>query len=186
MTVNGIPSFGEVRQLGYVVEDLERSVEAWTTRLGVGPWTIIRNIPLRCVYRGAPSEPLIDIALGYRGAMQIELIQQRNDAPSPYRPYIERGEYGLHHTAFLSTQIELDVRRAEAAGLEQICFIDMPSGGRYVYFEAATPGERGLVELLEFNAVMQGMFEEGMRATAAWNGEGAPTVIDFAAFVSGG
>ena len=179
--MTGIPAFGDIRQLGYVVEDLERSVEAWSTRLGVGPWTIIRNIPLRCVYRGAPSEPLIDIALGYRGAMQIELIQQKNEAPSPYRPYIERGEYGLHHCAFLSDRIGEDVRRAEAAGLRLLCDINMPAGGRYVYFEAALPGERGYIELLETTPVMLGMFEQGMRAAAEWNGEGAPTVIDFAA-----
>lgn len=177
----GTPSFGDIRQLGYVVEDLERAVEAWTTRLGVGPWTIIRNIPLRSVYRGQPSEPLIDIALGYRGAMQIELIQQKNDAPSPYRPFIERGEYGLHHTAFLSERIGEDVRRAEAAGLRLVCDINMPAGGRYVYFEAAVPGERGFIELLETTPAMTQMFEQGMRAAAEWKGEGAPTVIDFAA-----
>jgi methylmalonyl-CoA/ethylmalonyl-CoA epimerase len=155
------------------------SATSWS--LGVGPWTIIRNIPLRCVYRGAASVPLIDIALGYRGAMQIELIQQKNDAPSPYRPYIERGEYGLHHTAFLSAQIGEDVRRAQAAGLELVCDINMPNGGRYVYFDAAVPGERGLIELLEASPVMLGMFEQGMRAAAEWKGEGTPAVIDFAA-----
>lgn len=184
MTGNCVISFGDIRQLGYVVEDLESSVNAWTARLGVGPWTIIRNIPLRCVYRGAASEPLIDIALGYRGAVQIELIQQKNDAPSPYRPYIERGEYGLHHTAFISAQIDEDVRRAQSVGLELVCDIAMPSG-RYVYFEPAVPGERGFIELLEATPAMLGMFEQGISATASWDGSGTPTVIDFADLAAG-
>jgi methylmalonyl-CoA/ethylmalonyl-CoA epimerase len=184
MTGSSVPLLGEVRQLGYVVENLERSVEAWTGRLGVGPWTLIRNIPLHCVYRGVPSEPLIDIALGYRGAVQIELIQQKNDAPSPYRPYIERGDYGLHHTAFISGQIEEDVRRAQGVGLKLVCDIGMPSG-RYVYFEPAVPGERGFIELLEGTPAMLGMFEQGMRAAAEWTGGGEPAVIDFADLAAG-
>ena len=67
-------AFGDIRQLGYVVQDLGRAVETWTTRLGVGPWTIIRDITLQSVYRGEPSAPLVDIALGYRGDLQIDLI----------------------------------------------------------------------------------------------------------------
>jgi methylmalonyl-CoA/ethylmalonyl-CoA epimerase len=178
-------SFGDIRQLGYVVENLERSVQAWSERLGVGPWTIIRNIPLRCVYLGVETVPLIDIALGYRGAMQIELIQQKNQAASPYRPYVERGEYGLHHTAFISTQMSEDLRRAEGAGLRLVCDIAMPSG-RYVYFEPAVPGERGLIELLEGTPMLLGMFEQGMRAAAQWQGGGEPAVIDFADLARGG
>lgn len=68
---------GDIRQLGYVVADLDASIAAWSNQLGVGPWTVIRNVTLNCTYRGQPSEPLIDVALSYRGAMQIELIQKK-------------------------------------------------------------------------------------------------------------
>jgi methylmalonyl-CoA/ethylmalonyl-CoA epimerase len=179
-----IASLGTVRQLGYVVKDLRRSVEAWTARLGVGPWTLITNIPLQCVYRGEPSEPLIDIALGYRGDLQIELIQQKNDAPSPYLPFIVRGEFGLHHTAFISAQIDEDLRRAQGAGLELVCDIRMPAG-RYVYLEPAVPGERGFIEVLEGTPAMLGMFEQGIRAAAEWTGGGEPMVIEFADLAAG-
>src|SRR5882757_10225347 len=92
---------GPIRQLGYVVENLDHAVQAWSAALGIGPWTIIRNVPLHSIYCGRSSQPLIDIALGYSGEMQIELIKQNNHAPSPYRPFIERGQYGLHHTAYV-------------------------------------------------------------------------------------
>ena len=174
-------TFGDIRQLGYVVQDLGRAVETWTSQLGVGPWTIIRNITLKSVYRGEPSEPLIDIALGYRGDMQIELIEQRNEAPSPYRPYIERGHYGLHHTAFLSERIDADVTRAEAAGLQVVCDIRMPMGGRYVYLQSAGLGSQLYVEFLEATPMLRQMFAEGIAASATWDGSGEPAVIDFAA-----
>ena len=176
-----MPDFGDIRQLGYVVRDLVPAVDAWSRELRVGPWTIIRNIALRSVYRGEPSEPLIDIALGYRGQMQIELIEQRNDAPSPYRPFIDRDHYGLHHTAFLSERIDADVARAEAAGLHVACDIRMPMGGRYVYFQSDGLGPGLYIELLEATPMLRQMFSDGIVAAAAWDGGGEPVVIDFAA-----
>lgn len=171
---------GPIRQLGYVVENLDHAVQAWSATLGIGPWTIIRNIPLHSIYCGRSSRPLIDIALGYRGEMQIELIKQNNHAPSPYRPFIERGQYGLHHTAYVSEQIDEDVQQLQQAGLALVCDINMPTGGRYVYFQSPVPGERTFIELLEATPAMQQMFEQGIAAAAAWDGRTPPAVIDFA------
>ena len=99
-------AWGNVRQLGIVVENLDQAVAAWTRHQRVGPWLIMRNVTLPAVYRGQPTAPRIDIGFGYRGDLQIELIQQTNDAPSPYREFIDRGRYGLHHYAFLSDRID--------------------------------------------------------------------------------
>lgn len=172
-------SFGPVKQLGYVVEDLDAAVAAWTRQLGVGPWLFIRNIPLQCVYRGQPTQPLIDIALSYRGEVQVELIQQRNAAASPYREALDAGRNGLHHTAFLCERIEDDLARAAACGLKVVCDIQMPSG-RYIYLQSAELGDQVYIELLEANAQMLGMFTQGVAASAAWDGKGENTVIDFA------
>lgn len=178
---SSVASLGPIRQLGYVVENVDRAVEAWTTVMGVGPWTIIRNISLHSMYCGVPSQPLIDIALSYRGDVQIELIQQKNDAPSPYRSFIERGQYGLHHTAFLSEQIHEHVQNLQQAGLSLVCDINMPTGGRYVYFQSPAPGEQTFIELLEATPTMKQMFEQGITAATNWDGQGKATVIDFAA-----
>ena len=172
-------ALGPVRQLGHVVEDLDRAVESWTTRLGVGPWTLIRNIELQCEYLGAPSRPVIDIALGYRGEQQIELIQQKNEAPSPYRPFIEQKRYGLHHIAFLSEDIDGHVAQLESGGMNLVCDIRMPAGGgRYVYFASPVPGEHTFIELLQATAMMKQMFAAGIAASAQWQGQGKPLVFD--------
>jgi methylmalonyl-CoA/ethylmalonyl-CoA epimerase len=175
---------GTVRQLGHVVADLDASVAAWTTKLGVGPWTIMRNIPLQSVYLGKPTVPVIDIALSYRGDVQIELIQQKNDAASPYRTYIDRGQFGLHHIAFVCERIDDDVAQAQRQRLELVFEINMPGGGRYVYFKSPVPGEQTFVEFLEATGTIKQMFEHGVPAAAAWDGTGAPTVIDFAAMTA--
>src|SRR5882724_9678666 len=183
MTSNQTPSTtpNRIRQLGYVVENVDQAVAAWTTQLGVGPWLIIRNVPLQSVYRGTPSVPVIDCAFSYRGEVQIEFIQQKNDAASPYRAFIEQRRYGLHHTAYLSEPIADEVRRLQQAGLNLACDINMPTGGRYVYFDSPVPGDQTYIELLEATPAVKQMFEQGMAATANWDGANAPTVIDFAA-----
>ena len=173
-------SLGPVRQLGYVVKDLDQAVDAWTRQLGLGPWLFFRNVPLHSVFRGQPSTPVIDLALSYRGDMQIELIQQRNDAASPYLADIRAGRYGLHHTAFLCEDIEGDVRRAEELGMQVACDIRMPAGGRYVYLQSPDLGEHLYIELLEATEQFRGMFAQGVAAAAAWDGKGENTVIDFA------
>lgn len=171
---------GSIRQLGYVVENVDAAIAAWSG-LGIGPWAVIRNVPLASVYRGKPSTPRIDVAFGYRGDVQLELIQQTNDAASPYRAWIEKRQFGLHHTAWLSSSIGADVQRLRDAGLELICDINMPTGGRYVYFAPPVAGEQTIIELLEATPALQQMFAQGIAAAANWDGHSAPTVIDFAA-----
>lgn len=168
---------GPIRQLGYVVQDLDDAIAQWQNRLAVGPWTIMRNITLDCVYRAQPSQPQIDIALAYRGEQQIELIQQRNDAPSPYRPWIEQGRFGLHHIAFLCPDIEQDIATLQGHGLNLACDIRMPGpgGGRYVYFDSPVPGEDSFIELLEATTMMRTLFAEGIAEAQRSQGEG-PTL----------
>lgn len=174
-------AFGDIRQLGYVVADLDDSVHAWSLQLGVGPWTVFRNVPLQATFHGDVSTPVIDVALSYRGPVQIELIQQRNDAPSPYRAMIDNRRPGLHHTAYLCEHIEKDVQRAQAAGFVMACDIRMPGAGRYVYLQSPAMGEEIYVELLEATPQIVAMYATGMSAAAVWDGKGDPTVIDFSA-----
>lgn len=171
---------GPIRQLGYVVENVDAAVEAWQAALHVGPWTIIRNIELSCVHRGKPSKPLVDVALSYRGEQQIELIQQRNNAVSPYLPFIERGHFGLHHTAFLSDRMDEDIAELETRGMKRVCDIRMPGpgAGRYVYFASPIPGEQTFIELLESTLLVRTMFADGMADAREWQGQGRPISLN--------
>lgn len=175
-----LAQLGNIRQLGYVVEDLDAAVEAWQDKLGVGPWTIMRGITLLCEFEGQASEPQIDIALAYRGDMQIELIQQRNEAASPYLKHVQNGLYGIHHTAFLSDRIDEDTRALQDAGLELACDIRMPMGGRYVYLRSPIDTEHSYIELLEATVMMKQLFATGMQAAQDWQGDARPMDINIA------
>lgn len=162
---NPLVSLGPVRQLGFVVDDINNWMDAMTQQMGMGPWTVFKNVALDCIYKGEPSNPRIHVALAYTGELQFELIQPLDDSNSPYRHFVQEQRFGLHHTAYLCTDIEENVQELEAAGLTRLCDIQMPSGmGRYVYFESHEFGNGYYVELLEATVMMKQMFAAGVAA----------------------
>jgi hypothetical protein len=72
---------GPIRQIGYVVADLDRAMQSWV-ELGVAPWFVIRGLPMRAIYRGEPCETTLSLALSNSGDLQVELIKQEDDAAS--------------------------------------------------------------------------------------------------------
>ena len=105
--------FGSVRQNGYVVRDIRAALTHWTERLGVGPFYYIKQAPIEDFrYRGEPSDLVVSIALAQSGPLQIELIQQRNDAPSMYRDFLAAGHEGLQHIAYWTEDFDRDLERA--------------------------------------------------------------------------
>ena len=38
---------GQIRQLGYVVPDIEAAMNYWSTTLGVGPWYYNPQVPIK-------------------------------------------------------------------------------------------------------------------------------------------
>ena len=70
--------FGEIRQLGYVVPDIEAAMDHWSRVLGVGPFFYAPRVPVeKFTYKGEPSSPITSVALANSGPVQVELIQQR-------------------------------------------------------------------------------------------------------------
>ena len=50
-------------------------------------------------YKGQPSPVDVSLALANAGTLQIELIQQRNDAPSLYLDFLRAGHEGYNTLA---------------------------------------------------------------------------------------
>ena len=102
--------FGAITQNGYVVRDIEAAMRHWIDVLGVGPWFYVARAPIEDFqYRGAPSPVEVSIALANSGALQIELIQQRNDAPSMYRDFLQAGNERLQHVAYWTQTFDADL-----------------------------------------------------------------------------
>lgn len=107
--------FGEIRQIAFVVLDIDEAMDYWAKTLGIAPFFIKRKIKLsEFIYRGTQQEsPVISIALANSGSLQIELIQQHDEIPSLYLEFLTSGRTGLQHISSWVTRNEFDTRREQ-------------------------------------------------------------------------
>ncbi len=163
--------FGKITQNGYVVRDIEAAMRHWSDNLGIGPWFYLEETPIEDFeYRGTPSNALISIALANSGPLQIELIQQRNDAPSLYRDFLDAGNEGLQHIAYWSDHFDEVVRKAHALGWPMAQSGHVGVEGRFAYFDTEThPGT--VIELSETSGPKGLMFKRIAEAALDWDGK---------------
>ena len=162
--------FGEIRQLGYVVPDIEAAMDYWSRVLGVGPFFYAERVPVvNFTYRGAPSSPVTSVALANSGAVQVELIQQRNDAPTMYRDFVQAKGSGLQHVAYWTQNFDADMERLSARGFKVGMGGEVGARGRFVYFETEYhPG--AVIELSEVEGPKGRMFDLIRNASIGWDG----------------
>lgn len=167
--------FGTIDQIGYLVGDLEQSIDRWMTQLGVGPWMVFRNVTLTGHYLEQPVTVTMNVGLAYQGDTQIELIQATNDSPSPYRDAHGQPILGMHHVAWVVDDIDAAIERLSADGLQMVFEASNPAT-RVAYFEnASEPGIR--YEVIQ-GAGMRELIQQGIAAARDWDGTHPVQVID--------
>ena len=170
----GIPAhrFGPMFQIAYVVTDLDASLRHWTRRVGVGPWSVLRDHQLVGELRGEPTTVTIDVGLGFHGGVQIELIQPKSRTPSPYQDADGRPLRGPHHVAMFSENLDIDVERAQQQDLELTFRATSVAADpvRLAYLQStAEPDWR--LEFIEADAdTFRSYLATAAEAAAAWDG----------------
>ena len=163
--------FGNVCQNGYVVRDIHAAMDHWINVLGVGPWFYADRVTTDYFrYRGKDSAVAMSIALANSGDLQIELIQQRNDAPSMYKDFLDAGREGLQHVAYWTREYQTLYDRALSLGYT-VGHEGQIGGeqGRFAYFD--TEGHPGtIVELSDISGSKGKFFEHIRRVGADWDG----------------
>ena len=159
-----------VRQLAYVVRDLDAALRYWTETLGAGPFFVLQHCPLQDQrYYGAHAETDISVALGNSGALQIELIQQHNDAPSVYRDFLDAGRSGVHHIGLMPEDYAAQCARYRALG-HRIAFECTLGGAPLVYFDTLDAVGH-YIELWDNSPVFKDLFEMIEEAAVGWDGQ---------------
>ena len=162
--------FGSINQIGYVVRDIHAAMEHWV-RHGVGPWFYIENVTTDYFrYRGKDSDLKMSVALANSGNVQLELIQQRNDAPSVYKDFLDAGREGAQHIAYWSTDYQGLYDRALGDG-----FTVAQEGsiggeqGRFAYLD--TEFDQGtVIEISDISGPKGQMFGYVREVAANWDG----------------
>ena len=170
MSAAAIAGLGAVMQLAYVPADIDAALAFWTRTIGAGPFFALDHVRLDAVrYRGAPSEIDFSMLLGYWGDLQIELIEQHNDAPSIYRDWRAAGGEGLHHVCILVGDMA-PARAAVAAASATIAQEALVPGGGEVIYADTGGGPGTMVEILKPAPGTREVFAMMRAAAQGWDG----------------
>ena len=125
--------FGEVRQLGFVSKDIDRSMHHFVEAWGICPLYVVRQLECSACVNGEPTVLNLSIALSHCGGLQFEIIQQHNDTPSVYLEALA-GRPGLHlqHLAVWSDDCATIRSAAEDRGWQAV-FASKPGPGESSY-----------------------------------------------------
>lgn len=165
----GQPSNG-IMQMAYIVKDIRQAIQDWTGKLNVGPWFLLDHFTGdHPVYRGRESKADVAIAMSFAGHMNVELIQPNDTHPSVYRECIDTRGYGFHHWGVASADVDADIKRYEAMGMELAFRAGVPTGGDVAYMDThgAMPG---FIELIATNDLMELAFSRFYGAALSWDG----------------
>jgi hypothetical protein len=171
---------GPIKQIAYIVDNIDSGIQQWIKLAGVGPWMVFKNTTMRGECRGVSTTVKMNVGLSYQAGMQIELIEVLSQTPSPYQGASGRPLIGMHHIAWHSTDMDGDVARAKERGLST-AFSASNGAVRVAYMESAdAPGM--LLEFIEASAPVLDGFAAGLKATQEWDGSSnAVQVFDFEA-----
>ncbi len=156
----------------YITDDIDAGMARHSTALGIGPWFVRRDFGFdRLAYRGTAGVVSLDLAIAFSGGMMIELIRQKDDAPSPYRETRDTRGYGFHHWAFGARPDRYDARFAEftGQGFTPILDLTVTVGGRTAMLDPG-PGFAGMIELIEVMPDVEALFDRFHAASVAWDG----------------
>lgn len=177
------PALGTIRQIAYVVDDIDQAISRWHDGYGLGPFVVARNEKLmaNALYRGDISEEVVlDLAFAYIGELQLELISLKNDVPSMYREVLDRDQRELQHYGCCVPDFDRalacyqasgfqPIVQAGTKGLAQMHYVEAVESSRNVFaadeqcYMKTAEGYGIVLEIIEDNALTRPYFD-GIRA----------------------
>jgi len=137
----GLP---RVAQIGYVVRDLEAAIRLYDPLFG--PFQTMNGSVEQAHYRGRLADCHLELAFGWSGDVEIELIQWVS-GDCPHREFIERGREGMHHLHFRVEDCDAWVEKLRPLGYDAIWYKHWSVDTKFAYLERA--GDPTLIEFLQ-------------------------------------
>ena len=165
---NWTPLKSEIMQYSWVVPSIESAAQVWFDKLGVGPFTLMRDVQVdKPMHRGGICEASFSVALAMNGGVQIELIEQHNDMPSPYRDTVPKGATAFHHVGIMTNDYDNAVSYYTAQGHE-IAGSGAFGDVRYAYLDtSAVLGH--MIEVIEDKETIRALFAAVVQANETWD-----------------
>ena len=178
------PLMGNRLQWGFVVRDLEAAMRFWTEVMNVGPFIHIAELAdVECRHRGALSDVQQVNAFSYYGDVQIEIIQQINDAPSPYTEFLASGREGFQHLGFWVDDPVEKLTKLEAGGCQAVYSARL-LGAEHPSIYCEAPGLGVMLEVSHATAQKAQLYAAMAELVRDWDGSRPVrryrTMLDFA------
>ena len=161
-------------QVAFMVDDLEAAAMRWIGATGIGPFLHVPHVVLEDYdYRGQKRAGLdFSVMLAQSGGVQIELVQQHNDAPSAYRDLIAKGQQGFHHLAIYTPDYDAALRSYHGKGFASA--VEGTFGAmRFAYVD--TSAAIGcMIEVIEEDPDQTDFFRRVAAAAEGWDGATDP------------
>jgi methylmalonyl-CoA/ethylmalonyl-CoA epimerase len=165
------PQLGEPHHYGYVVEDIEATVNLLVGQLGAGPFFLIENVPLENVLsRGEPAEFVHNSAFGSCGGGAIELMEPVSLAPERVQERFSGSRPRTHHVAYVVPATEVaDLRRSlDERGLSEYLSSQLGEVETTLHDASATLGHD--IEIHGDNEGLREFFGMVSGAAQGWDG----------------
>ncbi len=158
-------------QMAYFVSDARAAASQAAQRFGAGPFFVADKIELAWgEHRGQPQKFLHTSAYGQWGSVMMELVQQDEEGPSPFRDMYQPGEEGIHHTAMMVDSMAEAYEQIASQGFEIAAKAGTLSGTEFAFVDTvATMGH--MIEIYEKSEQLLGFYEMVRSASRGWSGD---------------
>lgn len=135
-----------VDQIGFVVEDLEKSIPIYASVFG--EYTTMDAEIEDADYRGHKASCTLKIAYFRSGPLEIELIEVAG-GEAIHSEFLEAGREGPHHIRFTVENFREAADKLESVGMKSVFAKQFAPGLEFAYFES----ENGMIwEIFENKA----------------------------------
>lgn len=158
-------------QIAYYVNDIEAAAARMAASTGAGPFFVIQDIQLDwCEHRGEPCNFIHSSAYGQLGELMLELVQQEDAGPSPFRDMYEAGTEGIHHTACFVDSIDDTLAHYQRLGFPLATRAKAALGTEFAFIDTrALLGH--LLEIYVPTEALTDFYYLVREASIAWDGK---------------
>lgn len=163
--------YGSIIQEAYIVPDIHKAILDFNKTLNIGPFFLVEHFPLiNALYRGQPCTADVTLAIAFSGSMSFELIQQNNEAPSPWLEIREKRGWGFHHRAIACYDFQADMDYYKKEGYETALYSEVSFGTAAAYIDT-NDDNYGMIELIEMKQPVEDFFNMIKQASVNWDGK---------------
>jgi catechol 2,3-dioxygenase-like lactoylglutathione lyase family enzyme len=162
-----------LHHLGFVVSDLERSIELWVSTFGAGPFHKLEHVAFDpCQSNGRDVRWDHSAAFGQWGPVAVELQQFHDVEPRSLGDLLSGGHrQGINHVAIAVEHPRAESARLEAAGFPG--YLHARFGEIDITFHDAIDVLGYSIEVHQAGPTLDGFFTTVAEAARDWDGRDA-------------